>query len=51
LALGILVGGLGGVISHFIVSFGSSLASAALFGFACVFVLTVAAVWIFSFFE
>ncbi len=51
LALGIIVGGLGGVISHFRVGFGSSLPSAALFGFACVFVVTVAAVWIFSFFE
>lgn len=51
LAIGVIFGGLGGVTSHWILGFGSSFQSAALFGFYCVFVLTVAAVWLFSFFD
>jgi len=51
LAIGVIFGGLGGVISHWILGFGGSFQSAGLFGFYCVFVLTVTAVWIFSFFD
>jgi hypothetical protein len=51
LALGIIFGGLGGLTSHLVFGFGTSFQSAALFGFYCVFILTVAAVWILSFLE
>ena len=51
LAFGIIVGSLGGVTAHWILGFGSSIQGAALLGFYWVFILTVAAVWIFSFFE
>ena len=51
LAIGAIFGGLGGVTSHLLLGFGTSFQSAGLFGFYCVFVLTVAAVWIFSFFD
>ncbi len=51
LALGIIVGGLGGGISHFVFGFGTSWRSAALLGLCSVSILTVVAVWIFRFFE
>jgi F0F1-type ATP synthase assembly protein I len=51
LALGIIVGGLGGGISHLVFGFGTSWRSAALLGFCSVSILTVVAVWIFRFFE
>jgi len=50
-ALGILVGGLGGVTSHFVLGFGSTWKSAAWFGFCSVSILTVVTVWIFSLFD
>lgn len=51
LALGVIVGGGGGVTSHFIFGFGASWKNAALFGSCSVFLLTVVAVWLFSLFE
>lgn len=51
LAIGGIFGWLGGGILHSLYGFGSSWKSAAWFGFSFVFVLTVAAVWIFSLFE
>ncbi len=51
LAAGIIIGGVGGGISHFVFSFSSSWQSAALIGFGGVSILTVVAVWIFSLFE
>jgi len=51
LAMGIIVGVLGGVAAHFIIGFGSNLQNAAFLGFSLVFLVTVVAVWIFSFFE
>lgn len=51
LTLGIIVGGLGGGLSHFVFGFGGSWESAALLGFCSVSILTVVAVLIVSFFE
>jgi hypothetical protein len=51
LTAGIILGGLGGLSSHFIWGFGYSWKSAVLFGFSVAFILTVVGVWISSFFE
>jgi hypothetical protein len=51
LAIGIIIGGLGGGISYFVFGFGSSWQNAALLGFGCVFVLTIFGVCIFSFID
>ncbi len=51
LVLGIVVGGLGGGIAHFIFGFGFSLKSAALLEFCLVFIGTIVIVWILSLFE
>lgn len=51
LTAGIILGGLGGLGFHFIWGFGYSWKSAGLWGFSCVFILTVVGVWISSFFE
>jgi hypothetical protein len=51
LTAGIILGGLGGLGSHFIWGFGYSWKNAALSGFSGVFILTVIGVWISSFFE
>jgi len=51
LTAGIILGGLGGLGSHFIWGFGYSWKNAVLWGFSGVFILTVVGVWISSFFE
>jgi hypothetical protein len=51
LAMGIIVGVLGGVAAYFTIGFGSSWQNAALLGFGGVSLVTVVVVWIFSFFE
>lgn len=51
LAMGIIVGVLGGVAAHFTIGFGTNWQNAALLGFSLVSVVTVVAVWIFSFFD
>jgi hypothetical protein len=51
LPLGIIFGGLGGVIAHFMLGFSSSWQSAALLGFAGIFLVTIGVVWILSLFE
>lgn len=51
LVIGLIVGGLGGVVSHFVWGLASSWKNAALFGFGGIFVLTVVTVWIFSVFD
>jgi F0F1-type ATP synthase assembly protein I len=51
LVVGIIIGGLGGVVSHFVWGVASSWISAALFGSTGVFIVTIVAVWILSIFE
>jgi hypothetical protein len=51
LAIGIIIGGLGGVIVHFSFGFASSWQVAAMLGFFGVSLLSIVAVWIFSIFE
>lgn len=46
IVMGILVGSAGGVISHYILGFGSTWKSAALLGFFSVSILTIVTVWI-----
>jgi hypothetical protein len=51
LAIGIIIGGLGGVIAHFIFGFASSWQVAALLGFFGIYIVSIVAVWIFSIFD